>query len=100
LEGEVGLRDAGRVRDLLIEAASVPGKVELDVCAVTGVDVAVLQLVASARKSVTALGGTMTLITMPGGPFETTVAKAGLLGLDGTCRSPEEHFWRGTAIGA
>ena len=100
LEGEVGLRDVGHVRELLRDAASVPGKVELDVRAVTRIDVAVLQLVASARKNVAALGGTMTLSTMPGCPFETTVEKLGLLGHDSACSSPEQRFWRGTATGA
>jgi anti-anti-sigma regulatory factor len=95
LEGSLGLRDAKRVHELLKNAVGGFRAVEIDVSAVEGIDISIIQLIASARKSAEQRQRMVTLSGSPAEAFTATLVKVGLLGSDGACRSTDEAFWAG-----
>jgi anti-anti-sigma regulatory factor len=96
LQGSLTLRDAKQLQGLLQDAISASREVEVDVREVSGVDVSIIQLIASARKSAEQRGRNLTLVTGSGGAFQATLAKTGFLGDDGACRNTDEAFWAGS----
>jgi anti-anti-sigma regulatory factor len=96
LQGSLSLRDARRLHGLLQDAISASREVQVDLREVSAVDVSIIQLIASARKSAEQRGRKLTLVTGSSGAFEATLAKAGFLGGDGTCRNTDEAFWIGS----
>lgn len=97
LQGDLGLREASQVQDLLREALSAARAVELDVRGITGLDISIVQLIAAARRSAQQRGGSLSLVSEPNSIFATTVTRAGLLRLDGVVRTADEGFWSGRA---
>lgn len=93
LQGSLTLRDAKQVQGLLQEAISASREVEIDVRDVSGIDVSIIQLIISARKSAEQRGRKLVLVTRPDGAFRAMLAKAGFLGEDGACRHADEEFW-------
>ncbi|MBR0830216.1 STAS domain-containing protein [Bradyrhizobium manausense] len=105
LQGSLTLRDAKQVQGLLLDAISASREVEIDVSDVSSIDVSIIQLIVSARKSAEQRGRKLALATESNGAFRATLAKAGFLGDDGACRHVDEEFWTGgglqkTGIGA
>jgi anti-anti-sigma regulatory factor len=95
LQGSLSLRDAKQVQGLLLDAISASREVEIDVSDVSSIDVSIIQLIVSARKSAEQRGRKLTLATGSSGPFKAALAKMGFLGDDGTCRRADEEFWTG-----
>jgi anti-anti-sigma regulatory factor len=96
LQGSLTVRDAKQVHGLLQDAISASREVEVDVREVSSVDVSIIQLIASARKSAEQCGRKLVLLTGSSGAFEATLAKTGFLGDDGACRDADEAFWAGS----
>jgi anti-anti-sigma regulatory factor len=65
LHGSLTLRDAKQVCGLLQEAINSSRQVEVDVSEVSSVDVSIIQLIASARKSVEQRGRKLLLMRAP-----------------------------------
>ncbi|WP_249140703.1 STAS domain-containing protein [Bradyrhizobium arachidis] len=89
----------------MLDAISASREVEIDVSDVSSIDVSIIQLIVSARKSAEQRGRKLALATESNGAFRATLAKAGFLGDDGACRHVDEEFWTGgglqkTGIGA
>lgn len=95
LQGSLGLRDARRMHELLKDAVSAFNAVEIDVGEVNDVDISIIQLIASARKSAERHGRTVALSESSAGVFTAALIRAGLVGADGTGRSADEAFWAG-----
>lgn len=93
LQGSLTLRDAKQVHGLLQEAISAAREVEIDVRDVSGIDISIVQLIISARKSAEQRGRKLVLVMGPDGAFRAMLAKAGFLGDDGACRQADEEFW-------
>lgn len=100
LEGNLGLRDANQVRQLLDDAVSTFNTVEVDVRDLTGIDTSIVQLVISARRSAERFGRVLNLVTKSDCLFEVTLVKAGFLGANGVCRTPDERFWASQPVQA
>ncbi|MBR0716898.1 STAS domain-containing protein [Bradyrhizobium liaoningense] len=98
LQGCLTLRDAKQVQGLLLDAISAYREVEIDVSDVSSIDVSIIQLIASARKSAEQRGRKLSLATGSGGAFRATLAKVGFLGDDGACRHADEEFWTGGGL--
>jgi len=69
LEGALGLRDAETLAVRLKEALAAGGAVEVDVAAISEIDVAGIQLLAAAQKSAAAAGRRFVISSPPGGRF-------------------------------
>ncbi|MGW1420917.1 STAS domain-containing protein [Bradyrhizobium manausense] len=95
LQGSLTLRDAKQVQGLLLDAISASREIEIDVSDVSSIDVSIIQLIVSARKSAEQRGRKLTLATGSSGAFRATLAKTGFLGDDGSCRRVDEEFWAG-----
>lgn len=93
LQGSLTLRDAKQMHSLLQAAISASREVEVDVRDVSNIDVSIIQLIVSARKSAEQRGRRLVLVTEPDGAFRAALAKAGFLGDDGACRHADEEFW-------
>jgi anti-anti-sigma regulatory factor len=98
LQGSLTLRDAKQVQGLLQDAISASREVEVDVSDLSGIDVSIIQLIVSARKSAEQRGRKLALATGSSSAFMATLAKAGFLGDDGACRHVDEEFWTGGAL--
>ncbi len=93
LEGRLGLRDVRATHKRLDEAMNAAAEIDVDLGAVTEIDVSHIQLLAAARKSAEQSGRTLRLNAPAGGAFHAAVVRIGLLGADGGCRRPDENFW-------
>ncbi len=95
LDGDLDLRRARDVRALLQDALADRAAVEVDVSGLTGIDVGVLQLLISARKSAEHNGMKLSLDARSSTALQAALVSAGLVGPDGNARTPEEAFWFG-----
>lgn len=91
LEGNLSLRDAGRVCDKLREAAESYDPVEIDIASLTGIDISIVQLLLAARKSVARRGKDFTLSGTPTEPVRAFLAGVGLI----EHQDADEAFWLG-----
>jgi anti-anti-sigma regulatory factor len=95
LDGDLDLRRARDIRALLQDALIDRAAVEIDVSGLTGIDVGVLQLLISARKSAEQHGMKLSLDARSSTALQAALVSAGLVGPDGKARTPEEAFWFG-----
>lgn len=93
LQGSLTLRDAKQMQGLLLEAISASREVQIDVRDVSEIDVSIIQLIISARKSAEQRGRKLVLVTGPDGAFRAVLARAGFLGDGGARRHADEEFW-------
>lgn len=97
LEGRLGLRDAKRLQQRLLDAFGQFESITIDVRSLEQADTSLLQLLIAARKKATAQGNQLTLQSEPRGALETLLSRTGLIGAPGECRREDDQFWLGTA---
>lgn len=95
LEGDLGLRDAVRLSEQFRDAIARYGQVVVSAQALTGIDISVVQLLVSARKSALAAGRSLTLEAPPDGVLRQVLIKTGFLAPDGTAKAADGAFWAG-----
>jgi len=95
LSGDLGIRTVAELLQQLRAALGEHRSVTLDCSAVTGADIAVVQLLAAARRTAAAEGRTLRLRYPPGAPLATVLTQVGLLGADGDPKAPHDEFWTG-----
>jgi anti-anti-sigma regulatory factor len=83
LAGDLGLRDAVALTEQFRDALSEHDQIVIETEGLSGIDITILQVLVSARKSAEASGKSLTLASPPEGAFAQTLAKAGLLAADG-----------------
>ena len=96
LEGDLGLRDATRLSEQFRDAIAKHSEVVMTSKGLTGIDISVLQLLVSARKTALAAGKSLTLEAPPGGALRNILVKAGFLAADGTALAADGDFWTST----
>ena len=79
VSGELGLRDAHAVRELLAQAMASHPAVEVHTGRLTAVDISIIQLLIAAQKSAAAQGTAFTIRAAANGPLRETMLRAGLL---------------------
>ncbi len=77
LEGELNIQEAGRLRELLLQAFGEVQELSLDLEGVTEADTACLQVLCSAHKSFLTANKTLTTTGVPAAPFIRTVDDSG-----------------------
>ena len=95
LEGTLGLRDAETLAVRLREALAAGGAVEVDLAAISEIDVAGIQLLAAAQKSAAAAGRRFVISSPPGGALRQALVRLGILSAREQCRTPADAFWLG-----
>jgi anti-anti-sigma regulatory factor len=95
IEGAVGLRDAGNICQRLAAALAEFDQIEIDASGITSIDISIIQLLISMRKSAERKGKKLLIAAGATGTFEKVLAQAGVLGRGGVSRSTDEDFWLG-----
>lgn len=93
LEGSLSLRQAQDVQKRLSDAIATVDSIEVDLNGIADIDVSLVQLLLAARKSAARRGKMLAFVNMPHRLAEGFLTRAGLLGPDGSARSPNEEFW-------
>jgi anti-anti-sigma regulatory factor len=93
LEGDVGVRDAARLAEQLSQA--IAGPLTIDCTSLSGVDLAVIQVLLAADRTARAAGQSLTLIHPPGGPLQQLLVAAGFTAPDGTPLTSDGPLWAG-----
>lgn len=93
LEGNLGLRDVGQLAEQLRDALAKHKSVRIATKDLTGIDISVLQLVVSARKTAEATGVSLALAEPAGGALRDLLIKTGFLDADGGKLTAEGGFW-------
>jgi len=95
LEGALGVREAKSTKQRLEQAIAASTAIEIDVSNLSGIDIATLQLLISARRSAEKLGKTLT-ISGESKIFEEFLVQSGLMPPGGEHRAGDCDF----ALGA
>lgn len=93
LRGNLGVRDAARLAQALLEALERYAAVTVEARALESADISILQVLAAAHKSAAKAG--KPLLLTPGDALARTLVKAGFLAADGSPATPEGAFWVG-----
>ncbi|HVW93343.1 MAG TPA: STAS domain-containing protein [Devosia sp.] len=93
LRGNLGVRDAARLAQALLQALERYAAVTVDAGALESADISILQVLAAARKSAAKAGRPLALTS--GEALTRTLIKAGFLAADGSPATPEGAFWVG-----
>ena len=88
-----GLRHAPEICERLRRAIASDGPVEIDVGALTGLDVSFLQILVAVRKSAERRGRKLVLTGTLTQPCRDILVALGFLGPDARARTPAEAFW-------
>lgn len=91
LEGDVGVRDAARLAEQFSQA--IAGPLTIDCTSLSGVDLAVVQVLLAADRTARAAGQSLTLIHLPGGPLQQLLVATGFIAADGTPLTPDGPLW-------
>lgn len=78
LEGDLGLKTARSVCDILRQAVDRSDAIVIDARNAIGIDISIVQLLIAARKSAERQGKRVTIMAGSAGPLQTTVREAGL----------------------
>lgn len=97
ISGEAGIRQAVEIADRLRAALAKHDAVVVVLEAVTGIDITILQLLVSARKTALASGKSICLRAAAGGALRQALIKTGFVGPDGMPRTAEGDFWTRTS---
>lgn len=95
LGGELGLRDADRVREQLLAALHEHAAVRIDTSGLTAIDISILQLLIAAQKMAKLHNQSFKISAKSEGPLRKAARRAGLLDCTGT--APFEIQWKGGA---
>ena len=91
------IRTASELRDRLSSEIGSHASVVISANALKSVDVSTLQLLASAHRSASASGKTISLEASEGGVLAQTLVRLGFIGADGEPLAPEGDYWLGKA---
>jgi anti-anti-sigma regulatory factor len=93
LHGTLGLREAAGLTEQLAEALAAHARVVVDATALDGADIALVQVLAAARRTAADAGRSLRLVAPPGGILAQLLARAGLAAPEG---SAGDRFWTDT----
>ena len=93
LKGSLGLRDVARLAEELERLLAAPGPVTIDCDELTDIDLSIVQLLISARRTATAAGRSLTLRHPSDGPLQRLLKAAGILAGDGSPLTSDGQFW-------
>ena len=93
LEGDLGLRDATRLSEQFRDALAKHSAIVIASKGLTGIDISILQLLVSARKTAVAAGKSLTLEAPPGGVLHQILLKAGFARRRRHSPDAEGDFW-------
>lgn len=93
LRSSLGLRDAPQFLDDLRDALARGDAVTIDAGDLQEVDVVILQLLVSARKTAAAAGKRLTLVAPDNELLRRLLVKTGFVGPGGESRLPADDFW-------
>ena len=93
------IRTASELRDRLSSEIGSHPSVVISANALKSVDVSTLQLLASAHRSATASGKTISLEAPAGGVLTQTLVRLGFVSAAGEPLAPEGEFWLAKARG-
>ena len=94
LGGDLGLRDADRVREQLLAALHGHAAVQIDVCGLTAIDISIVQILIAAQKMAKHRDQSLKISAKAEGPLQRAAWRAGLL--DPAATEPFEIEWKGT----
>lgn len=97
LDGDLSLRNAADICDILHTAITNHDAVSINCAALTGIDVSILQLLVSAQKTAGAAGKSITLDATDNEVLRTALLGAGFIDSTGKARAAEGDFWTGAA---
>jgi anti-anti-sigma regulatory factor len=91
LEGDLGVRDAARLALQLSQA--IAGPTTVDCTNLSGIDLAVVQVLLAADRAARAAGQPLILRHPAGGPLQQLLVATGFIAADGTPLTPDGPLW-------
>lgn len=93
ISGELSLRTAQHLVEMLKQALAKYSNITVVFDAVTSIDITTLQILLAARNSAMAAGTLLTLQLPAEGMVPELLRRAGFIDADGTAMTPEGDFW-------
>ena len=93
LKGSLGLRDVARLAEELERLLATPSPITIDCAELADVDLSIVQLLISARRTAIAAGRSLTLRHPSDGSLERLLKAAGILAGDGSPLTSDGQFW-------
>ena len=95
LNGALTIRDAAAIKTSLETALAAHPSVLVDCTGLTGADIAIVQLLASAHKTAAATGRALRLRLPAAGALPALLQQAGIVDAAGRPKPPHGAFWIG-----
>ncbi len=93
LTGAAGIREAEQIRSSLLEAVRQHNRVVIDCTRAASIDISIIQLILSARKTAAAAGKTVALARPADDSLLDTLLHAGLVNPKGGSPAADQTFW-------